>query len=63
MKVKVGDKWYSSDEQPVAVEFKDHEIEYIKNNMDKKSAPNNRFGVGVWNDYRSAKKWIRERDK
>lgn len=62
MKVKIGSEWIDSDDQPLAVQFTDSELDFIKNNMDKERSPNNRFAAGLWEDANDALPWLRECD-
>lgn len=45
MKVKVGDTWFSAEDQPIAIMFTDEELELIKD-MDRENSPNLRFTSG-----------------
>lgn len=45
MKVKIGDIWYSAEDQPLSVQFTDEELEFVKT-MDRESSPNLRFTAG-----------------
>ncbi|WP_168188515.1 hypothetical protein [Pseudomonas sp. A25(2017)] len=49
MKVKIGDTWYSAEDQPISVMFEDEELECIKQ-MDRDSSPNLRFTAGRLDD-------------
>ncbi len=58
MKVKIGNKWYDSDDQYVAVQFEPNELEMVKS-MNVETSPNLKFGAGVQSDV-DLKKWIRD---
>ncbi|MEW2971035.1 hypothetical protein AB1A96_03535 [Pseudomonas juntendi] len=45
MKVKIGDTWYSAEDQPIAVMFEDVELELVKG-MTRENAPSLRFTAG-----------------
>ena len=49
MKVKIGDIWISTDDQPISVMLEDVELELIKQ-MDRESSPNLRFTCGHLED-------------
>jgi hypothetical protein len=49
MKVKIGDTWYSAEDQPISVMFEDEELSLIKE-MDRESSPNLRFTAGRMED-------------
>ncbi|TCT93287.1 hypothetical protein [Pseudomonas sp. LP_4_YM] len=58
MKVKVGDTWFSTDDQPIAVMFDDEELELVKE-MNRETCPNLRFGTG-FDDPVKLLEWMRE---
>lgn len=62
MRVKIGNTWYNSDDQYVAVQFTEEELKMIKENLTIESAPNLKFGAGV-DDGTDLKAWIRDEVK
>lgn len=44
MRVKVGDQWYSSDEQPICIQVSEGEQQQIAD-MDRSVAPNGKYAV------------------
>lgn len=45
MKVKIGDTWYSAEDQPVSIMLTDEELDLIKE-MNRENSPNLRFTSG-----------------
>lgn len=45
MKVKIGDAWHSTEDQPISVMFDDEELEFIRQ-MNRELSPNLRFTAG-----------------
>lgn len=45
MKIKIGETWYSAEDQPLSVQFTDEELEFIKS-MNRETSPNLRFTAG-----------------
>jgi len=66
MRVKIGSKWYSSDDQDICIEFTEKELEYVKTeSFDPEVAPKRRFAV-MHEDGRTTdqmREWIRECDE
>lgn len=58
MKVRIGDTWYSSDDQPVSVMFEDDELEGIKT-MDRETCPNLRFTAGRFYTQEEIEAWAK----
>lgn len=60
MKVKIGNKWIDSDDENLAVQFTDAELEHIKT-MTRDKCPNLRFMPTRMSE-KDALKWLREID-
>lgn len=45
MKVKIGDEWYSTDDQFISVQLTDEELDIVKG-MSRENSPNLRFTSG-----------------
>lgn len=58
MKVRVGDKWYSSDDQPLSVMFTDDELADIKT-MTRDEFPNLRFTAGRFDTQEEIEAWAK----
>lgn len=62
MRVKIGETWYDSDEQPICIQVNEAEQQAIAD-MDRSVAKNGKFGVGKTDssftpdDFRA---WIKE---
>lgn len=64
MRVKIGSKWYSSDDQDLCVEFTEIELDQVKA-MNPEVAPNRRFAVMEerGRTHEEMRAWIRECDE
>lgn len=63
MRVKIGSQWISSDDQPLAVEFTEAELTFIKQTMDAETAPSRRFMAARYLRPDEARAWVRELDR
>lgn len=58
MKVKIGDEWYSAEDQFLSVQFTGEEMELVRG-MTRENSPNLRFSAGRTEDPDEVLDWVK----